>query len=80
MTKMEMAITFIIFLLQIYREQVGEVISEVVAVIIAYDIDGPQRLEMKQYTSNDSDSYKLVDLSKKEMQNYMTCPNGKVIR
>ncbi|XP_060596420.1 uncharacterized protein LOC132750448 [Ruditapes philippinarum] len=63
----------------IFREQIGETISGKVAVVIAYDIDGPQHLQMISNTSNASGTFILQDLEYTDIINYVSCSHGKCV-
>jgi hypothetical protein len=56
---------------KVFREQIGDIISGKVAVVIAYDIDGPQHLQMISNTSNASGSFVLQDLDYTDIINYV---------
>ncbi|XP_053400990.1 uncharacterized protein LOC123541000 [Mercenaria mercenaria] len=57
----------------IFKEQTGKTISEIAAVVIAYDIDGPQNLQMISNTTIASSSFYLKDVDRHEILDLMPC-------
>lgn len=64
--------------LKIFREQEGKTITGTIATVIAYDIDGPQIIQVKIDTGNASGSFVLKDMQHEDMRNLFSCDLEKV--
>ncbi|XP_053401006.1 uncharacterized protein LOC123523226 isoform X2 [Mercenaria mercenaria] len=63
----------------IFKEQADKTLSKAVVVVIAYDIDGPQTLQMISNTSNASHSFILNDAYHEDIINLVSCKHEKCI-